>query len=246
MHRGNYLIFVAVILILLAALLHYVHYLIFRDWHHVFIYMMGDIAFVPLEVLLVVIVVERLLHNHEKQTILDKLNMVIGVFFSELGNRLFRDLIDADAAREQTRKNLAPNMSWQESDFVKALDYARNSTFEIDINKLDLKELRDLIADKRDLLVRLLENPNLLEHERFTDLLWAIFHLGEELSARDFSQPFPASDLEHLKGDTARVYSQLVIEWINYSLHLKNDYPYLFSLLARTHPLREAPSATVT
>jgi len=31
-------------------------------------------------------------------------------------------------------------------------------------------------------LLGLLGNPNLLEHDSFTDLLWAVFHLMEELS----------------------------------------------------------------
>jgi len=40
-------------LILLSAFFYFVHYLIFRDPHHIFIYMVGDIAFVFIEVLLV-------------------------------------------------------------------------------------------------------------------------------------------------------------------------------------------------
>jgi len=85
-----------------------------------------------------------------------------------------------------------------------------------------------------------------VEHERFTDLLWAIFHLGEELSARESLEGLPESDLEHLAGDSTRVYSQLASQWIAYAQHLKADYPFLFSLLARTHPLQEQPSAVIS
>jgi hypothetical protein len=41
-----------------------------------------------------------------------------------------------------------------------------------------------ILLSKRDFLVALMENPNLLEHESFTDLLWAVFHLVEELAVR--------------------------------------------------------------
>lgn len=43
-----------------------------------------------------------------------------------------------------------------------------------------------------------------------------------------------------------RVYSQLIIEWLSYAERLKSKYPYLFSLVARTHPFQEHPSPVVT
>ena len=82
MKRYSNLIILTVILIAFSALLYFVDYLIFRDAQHIFIYMMGDLAFLPLEVFLVIIVVERLMARREKQAILQKLNMVVGAFFS--------------------------------------------------------------------------------------------------------------------------------------------------------------------
>jgi len=245
MLKHRWLYGVALLLIGASALVYWIHYRLFHDAHHIFIYLVGDIAFVPLEVLLVVIVLERLLHSHEKQAVMDKLNMVIGAFFSELGTRLLGELTVADAARAETRRRLAPGSGWTAREFSEALQFARSFTPRLHPGKLDLAALRDLLAGKREFLVRLLENPNLLEHDRFTDLLWAIFHLGEELSARESLQDLPESDLEHLSGDLARVYSQLATEWVAYAQHLKRDYPFLFSLVLRTHPLQDRPSAVV-
>ena len=76
MRRYSTFIILAGIFIFLSALAYYVHYLIFRDVHHIFIYMVGDLAFLPLEVFLVVIVIERILARREKQAIRKKLNMV--------------------------------------------------------------------------------------------------------------------------------------------------------------------------
>jgi hypothetical protein len=42
-----------IFLILLSAILYLIHFAIFRDAHHIFLYLIGDIAFVPIEVLLV-------------------------------------------------------------------------------------------------------------------------------------------------------------------------------------------------
>ena len=53
MKRLNWQILLGLSLIALSALFYLVHYAIFRDAHHIFIYMVGDIAFVPIEVLMV-------------------------------------------------------------------------------------------------------------------------------------------------------------------------------------------------
>ena len=89
---------------------------------------------------------------------------------------------------------------------------------------------------KRDFLLRLLENPNLLEHESFTELLWSVFHLTEELHHRKNFADLPPTDYKHLEGDIKRAYSQLIAEWFNYIKHLKKDYPFVFSLVVRTNP----------
>lgn len=39
-----------------------------------------------------------------------------------------------------------------------------------------------------------------------------------------------------LGGDIRRTYSRIVLEWLHYMEHLKEDYPYLFSLAMRTNP----------
>ncbi len=95
-------------------------------------------------------------------------------------------------------------------------------------------------------MLRLLENQNLLEHDSFTDLLWAVFHLSEELTARSDLSALPDKDHEHLSGDIKRAYTHLIREWLKYMKHLKNDYPYLFSLAVRVNPFKTNPTPEVT
>jgi len=83
----------------------------------------------------------------------------------------------------------------------------------------------------------------LLEHESFTDLLWAVFHLTEELACRTNVKQLPDTDYAHLSGDIKRAYVLLISEWLAYMKHLKADYPYLFSLAVRTNPFD--PNASV-
>jgi hypothetical protein len=245
MRRYSNLIILAAILILLSAMLYFVHYLIFHDVNHIFIFLLGDLAFLPLEVFLVVIVIERVLASREKQAIMQKLNMVVGAFFSEVGNELLRRILGCFEKSDDIRQHLNVKQNWSRADFNKAIAFARTIKGEIDFGCLDLNDLKKFLVQKRQFLLALLENPNLLEHERFTDLLWATFHLTEELEARESLAGLPASDLKHIAIDTQRVYRLLIVEWLFYAAHLKSKYPYLFSLVARTHPFQERPSPLV-
>jgi hypothetical protein len=48
-----------------------------------------------------VIIIERVLARREMQAKLEKLNMVVGAFFSEVGNHLLQDLIKHFDNREE-------------------------------------------------------------------------------------------------------------------------------------------------
>lgn len=84
--------------------------------------------------------------------------------------------------------------------------------------------------------MRLLENPNLLEKDNFSNLVLAIFHLDDELERRKSLKNIPYSDSNHLLKDIDRVYCQLIYEWVNYLFYLKDRHPYIFSIILRTNP----------
>ncbi|KPK61826.1 MAG: hypothetical protein AMK73_07595 [Planctomycetes bacterium SM23_32] len=245
MKKHGWVLQVAAVLVGCSLAAYFVHYLLFRDAHHIFIYLVGDIAFVPLEVLLVAVVIERLLARRERQAMLEKMNMPIGMFFSELGT----ELLGALTRRVRNRGELLPHLTvgadWSPRDYARARDVVRRFEFGVALERPDLRELRELLGRHRDLLLMLLANPNLLEHESFTDVLWAIFHLMEELTARVSLEELPPSDLAHLAGDVQRVCSRLALAWLRYCEHLQTAYPYIFSILLRTHPLQERPDPIV-
>jgi hypothetical protein len=208
--------------------------------------MLGDLAFLPLEVLFVVVIIERLLARRETQAKLEKLNMVVGAFFSELGNRLLQDLLKHFDNRLEISRHLNITESWTKKDFQKAVDFAHHLRVEVDCRNIDLGGLKAFLVQKREFLLTLLENPSLLEHDRFTDLLWAVTHLDEELEARPSLIGLPGKDMEHIAGDIQRLYANLASEWLNYVQHLKSKYPFLFSLVLRTHPFQEHQSPIIT
>jgi hypothetical protein len=244
--RFPFVIYLAIIFVALSAIIYLVDYLIFRDIHQLLIYLVADLAFLPLEVLFVVVIIERLLARRETQAKLEKLNMVVGAFFSELGNHLLQDLFQHFDNRLEICNRLNITESWTKKDFQKAVAFAQHLKIEVDCRNIDLAELKVFLAQKREFLLTLLENPSLLEHDRFTDLLWAVTHLDEELEARPSLIGLPDKDLEHIAGDIRRLYDHLASEWLNYVQHLKSKYPYLFSLVLRTHPFQEYKSPIIT
>jgi hypothetical protein len=236
MKRLNWPIILGLSLIALSALFYLVHYAIFKDAHHIFIYMVGDIAFVPIEVLLVTLIIHRLLSVREKRSMLKKLNMVIGAFFSEVGTRLLKSFYDFDTQADSIRQDLIVKKEWSTKEFSRALKHLKNYDYIVNSKRGDLGDLKKFLIGKRDFLLGLLENPNLLEHESFTELLWAVFHLTEELACREDVQRLIDTDYDHISGDIKRAYVLLISEWLTYMKHLQTAYPYLFSLAIRTNP----------
>lgn len=243
----NWMLSISLILIIASALTYTIHYFIFRDLHHIFIYMIGDFGFLFLDVLLVILFIERLLSRRDKRSIMNKLNMVIGTFFSEVGLELLRKFSNFVINSQNLERQLELSPDWEKKDFKKAMAAVQNFPYEIKIDKSSLFEIREFLLSKRSFLMRLLENPNLLEHERFTDLLWAVFHLTEELVFRgELLEDLPDTDYEHLNIDLRRAYSKLTIEWISYTAHLKESYPFLYSLAARVNPMNPQASPVVS
>lgn len=245
MKKYNWILLFAVSLIISSVLIYIFHYYIFRDTHHIFIYMIGDLAFLPIEVLLVTLMINSLLKKREKRSKLDKLNMVIGAFFSKVGTRLLANFSDFDPDLESIRKDLIVKDYWSEEEFQRVNKRLKVYDYNVDIRRVDLEGLSKFLGGNMDFLVRLLENPILLEQEYFTELLWAVFHLTEEINSREDLRALPDPDMEHLAGDIKRAYVLLVREWLGYMKHLKKKYPYLFSLAMRTNPFDQEASPIV-
>jgi hypothetical protein len=189
--------------------------------------------------------VEMLLGRREKRSRREKLDMIIGLFFSQIGSTLVRRLIRADGGIDFLRGNLDVSMRWSKENFRKAEAVLRAYPYDLDMAAIDLPALRQLLSDNSEFLVRLLENPNILEHESFTSLLQAVFHLKEELDHRRDLTGLPPQDLEHLRVDVKRIYTQLLRQWLHYLDHIKDNFPYFFSFQLRVTPFLNTEDATV-
>ena len=245
MVRLSWRIYTVLILIGLSIMLGVSHFLIFKDSKDLFFYLALDIVFVPIQVLLVTIIIERLLAEREKQALLHKLNMVIGAFFGEVGTRLLRDVNVFIMDSSELASHLGINDQWAGREFKDALNFIEDAKFRVEPSLGHLQAIREFLLSQRGFLLTLLENSNLLEHERFTDLLWAVSHLTEELEARTDFNSLPTPDLAHIQNDIRRAFGLLIREWLHYMQHLKSAYPYIYSLAVRTNPFNPSASPII-
>ncbi len=229
------------LLVIISLLLYILNLVLFQDPKDTYFYLSIDMAFLPIEVLFVVLVIESVISNREKRILLEKLNMVIGTFFSEMGTDLLQYISKYDKDTDSIRQNLIITGDWSEKEFKTATDKMKEYDYRLEISGKErsikfLEDLKAFLLDKRSFMLILLENPNLLEHETFTELLRAVFHLTEELDKRKNIKKLSDVDYQHLQGDVERVYKLLIFEWLLYMEHLMKNYPYLFSLALRVNP----------
>jgi voltage-gated potassium channel len=188
---------------------------------------------------------ELMLQKRETQARMEKMNMVIGTFYSEVGLQLLSVFTEYDPKVDIMREELIVTEYWTDEDFLNVSNHLKRHKYAVEINKVSLEDLKSFLLGKRDFLLRLLENPVLLEHETFTELLRAVFHLTEELSFRDDIDQSPHHDKMHIATDIKRSYNLLVDQWLAYMKHLKDNYPYLFSLAMRTNPFDQKASPVI-
>lgn len=236
MQRLSFLSKLGLFFLALSAAIYSIHYLIFSDASFIFRYLIAQLGFLPINVLLVTLVLNSLISNRAKNERLQKLNIVVGAFFSDVGTDLLRRLARFDVSAESLGKQLIRSSSRSDKDFTSIKSNLKEKQLTIEVDIPNLLDLQQFLNSKRAYLLRLLENPNLLEHEKFTDLLWAVFHLTEELANRKDLTLLPKSDYAHLGRDINRAYIILITQWLDYMQHLQSQYPYLFSLAMRTNP----------
>ncbi|MFA5353285.1 MAG: hypothetical protein WC291_03575 [Thermodesulfovibrionales bacterium] len=208
--------------------------------------MIQDFAFVPIQVLLATMILNSLLARREKVAMMKKVNMVVGVFFSEAGMRLLSQLAAFDQGRDELEGHLLISHKWSDRDFAFLRSFLRGCDYKVDSRQGNLEELKIFLVRERQFMLTLMENPNLLEHQSFTDMLLAVFHLSEELSAREDLAGLPETDIDHISGDIKRAYMRLLGEWVGYMKHLKEEYPFLFSFMIRTNPFDPQASVAIT
>lgn len=236
MKQWNWFMFLGLCFLGSSFAIYSFHYMIFEDSHFIFKYLVAQLGFLPINVFLVTVVLNHLMSRRDKRARLQKVKMIKGAFFSDLGSDLLRHICWYDLNLDHNRQHLVPDNNWTSEDFLQARKNVAGLDFKLSLQEKSLSSLQDYLSDKRHQLLSFLENPTLLEHEHFTDLIWAVFHLQDELALRPDLENLCGPDIVHLSEDIRRIYHLLIMQWLDYMEHMQSSYPYLYSLALRTNP----------
>ena len=111
---------------------------------------------------------------------------------------------------------------------MQELKYFKNNyEYKIDLEKIDLVFLQNLLHKSNDLLISLIASENLHDHETFTEMLIALIYLTEEIDTR-YSLQIEDYENEHITEDLSTVYKYLTYVWFHYMYYLSKNYPSLF------------------
>ena len=168
---------IILLLVAISALLYGLQLFIFHDKKDTLFYLLQDLAFLPLQVAIVTVALGWALNAREKKERLKKINIEISAFFSEAGTDMLRSLLGFARLPEGGGWGLDVTAQWSAADFQAAAARMRDAPFTADCGNSELEALKRLLLEKRSFLLGMLVNPNLLEHDTFTDMLWAVNHL---------------------------------------------------------------------
>ncbi len=227
----------AIILILSAIVFYVINYFLFHDLNFIERYLLAQLGFLPISVLLVTLILNKLIVRREKMERLEKLNIVVGTFFAELGKDLLRYLSKYDENVEKIAHELIDIENFTDEDFQRIKEKLVTRRYSINIERINLYELRKFLLENKEFAINLLDNPALIEHEAFTDLLWNVLHLTDELRRVINFEHLSPEDYVDIRNDIETLYRLLVYEWVNYVHYLKDRHPHIFVYEAKTNPL---------
>lgn len=147
----------ALVLVFISVLIYGLKYLILGQAEGTYVFILNALGFLPINVLLVTLVLNKLMNVRAKRDKLEKLNMVIGTFFSEVGLELLKRMAASDDEIQQIREHLVVNANWQDTDFSTVHSLLSEHPRRIAVARLDLEELRQFLYAKRDFMLRLLK-----------------------------------------------------------------------------------------
>lgn len=227
MKNFKHYLLVSLFLIFLSLVMFLVHYLIFGQLENTEYYSFMNLSFIPINILAVTLVFENLVERRSRLERVSKLNMLVGLFFSDVGFTLLKLIVAGD--------DKIQSLDLDFSDLKTSLNKLKVHEHKVDFEKIDYPKLKTLVIGSRDLLSSLISNESILEHETFADLLMSLMHLRDEILFMQYTE-LTKDDCMHLQGDLSRVYKSLTLQWISYLAHLKQFYPYQHSGAIKFNP----------
>lgn len=229
MKKFKHYFIISMILIVLSAIMFLIHYLVFGQAVNTAYYSLMNLCFIPINSLVVTIILESLIEYKAKQERIEKLNMLVGIFFTEVGCKLMHLIISADKD--------AKNSITSFKDLSSIKNQVIKHDYKINMDEIDIEGIKSILVGNNSLFINLISNENILQHEIFTDLLMSVVHLRDEIIFME-NDNYGEIDTIHLEKDIIRVYKNITSQWVYYLEHLNKFYPFLYNNAIRINPFK--------
>ncbi|WP_052310796.1 hypothetical protein [Methanoregula formicica] len=112
--------------------------------------------------------IESMIDERERRSQFEKLNMIIGLFFSEVGTNLLKIMSSSDPAAAEIRSALVVSNNWIDADFSKARTLIEKHTYTIDSCAVPMDELYQFLKEKKGFLLMILDDVVAMLNAAFT------------------------------------------------------------------------------
>lgn len=227
-----------ILLFILSGIIYFIQFEIFHDLKNTEFYILQDWAFLPVQIAIVTIVVGMIVNERERRQRLSRSRTLASSFFRDFGTELIEAMLPYANKSDILNRIASIDQSWTENDYMKASADLKANGVGTHCSKEDFLAIKQVLLRNKAHLQTVSSNSVLLEHEDLTDMLWAIFHITDELTLRGDLSSAGSADLAHLNEDTERALTGLLVNWLCHMNHIKTEFPYLYLLDVAKNPVK--------
>ncbi len=218
---------IVLLLIILSVGIYSLQIAIFHDTRNTAFYILQDFAFMPVTIAVATLVVGELINEQERRDRRRKTRMLTSTFFTEMGTRLIRIIVDASEQKEALRAIMVFRCQ-HEKDLKAQWERINGMQIRVCLTADSYTRSMELIKEGQMALLVLSSNSLLMEHEHFTDLLWGLFHLIDEYNLRGAYEELTEQDIRHLNDDFSEVLRLLMLNYTANAKYVRETYPNLY------------------
>lgn len=214
---------VIIILFVTSIVVYGLQMLIFKDPKTTGFYFLQDVAFMPLTIVIATVMIGAIFEEHDKKERIERTKMLTSAFFTEVGEELLQLLVEASDSYKQMT-----DLFDDVPDEAELKMHIKDMKLHVKLTSERAIELRNTLDVHYMFITINASNPALLEHEKYTDMLWSIYHLRDELKMRDLDR-MTKEERKHLEIDATRVLNNLLINWVSHVRYVQKEYPYFYA-----------------
>jgi hypothetical protein len=134
-----------------SLLLYLVDFVFLRDWRSLWASALTNLAFLPISVIVITLIIDRLLSVRDRSVRLERLNMLISAFFSHLGTGLLTMLAARDGKCGYLLDHFGTAEAWEGRHLRETKQHLSGHSYELSVNADDFSATSGLLFSEERL-----------------------------------------------------------------------------------------------